>query len=173
MSNIAKQQPREGLVEVHRTKGNPNPVFVVTGLGLAHIQQMAAIGSNRAEIARYLRVSDTWLMTKLDEDGDLFDEAIAEAFAEGQSEFSTRLRTAQANLADTNAQMAIHLGKQYLGQRDDAVEHRHVHQVVGTMPDYDQSSAEWRRQFAPDTVQKIGQEIEDAEFVDIEETDNA
>jgi len=44
-----------------------------------------------------------------------------------------------------------------------------VHQVVGTMPDYEASSDQWRRQFAPETMQPMRAiDVEDAEVVTVE-----
>ena len=67
--------------------------------------------------------------------------------------------------------MAIHLGKHYLeGQEDKPQEHNHTIRVVGTLPDYSASSAEWSKQFAPDTVQQLAQpkviNADDIEVVD-------
>ncbi len=157
------RKPRAGLIEMD------GPNYHVTALGLAHIQEMAAIGCQTTEVCAYLRVNSGWLRRKIDESHDEYDPDIADAYAEGRSEYVKRLRTAQQNLADVNAQMAIHLGKQDLNQRDDAVEHRHVHQVVGTMPDYEASSDQWRRQFAPETMQPMRAiDVEDAEVVTVE-----
>ena len=158
-----ERKPRAGLIEVD------GPAYHATGLGLAHIQEMAAIGSQPAEIADYLRVGTEWVRRAIDAEHEQYDPDVADAYSEGRHEYLKRLRQAQQNLADVNAQMAIHLGKQYLDQRDAEVEHRHVHQVFGTMPDYDATSDSWRKQFAPEAMQarpmKI--EVEDAEYEEV------
>jgi hypothetical protein len=157
------RKPREGLVEVF------GGTYVLTGLGLVHVQEMAAVGSQYAEIAAYLRVGVDWVRRSVDDEHDHYDANVANAYHEGRGEYLRRLRQAQQNLADVNAQMAIHLGKQDLNQRDDAVEHRHVHQVVGTMPDYEASSDQWRRQFAPEALQPMRAiDVEDAEVITVE-----
>ena len=159
--------PRPSLVEVIRGRGKGK--YFVTALGIETIESMAAIGHSKSEIAAYLRVSGSWMDNALDDENPAFDSDVFAAFEEGQGVFRGRLRNAQVNLADTNAQMAIHLGKHYLGQKDDVQQHHHVHQVVGTMPDYDATSAEWRAQFAPSAMQERieAADIEDAEVVDV------
>lgn len=46
------------------------------------------------------------------------DEVIRDAFNQGQTDGKLSLRRKQFRLAGDNASMAIHLGKQYLGQHD-------------------------------------------------------
>jgi AraC-like DNA-binding protein len=47
-----------------------------------------------------------------------YNESFAESFKKYSAEGKTSLRRAQFKLAEKNAAMAIFLGKQYLGQRD-------------------------------------------------------
>ena len=160
---MAKElKPREGLVDVVKVKGTQ--AYVLTGLGLAHVKEMAALGSSMTEIAEYLKVDKSWISRSCNPESDTYDHLVHESFLEGQSEFKQRIRRHQLELSEHNATMAVHLGKQYLGQKDQVQEHHHVHQVVGTMPDYDKTSDEWKRQFAPDAVLRI----EDAQVLEIE-----
>lgn len=96
--------------------------------------------------------------------------AFHKAWHKGRWDFITQLRVAQAELASMNSQMAIHLGKHYLGQDDKPQEVHHLHRVVGTLPDYEATSADWQRKFAPDPVidggTLIEQEVEEAQVVD-------
>ena len=151
-------KPREGLIEVVEQR------YMVTGLGLAHIQQMAALGCGKTEIAEYLKVNHAWMSRACNPESEQYDPQVHESFLEGESEFKQRLRRHQLELSEHNATMAVHLGKQYLGQKDQVQEHHHVHQVVGTMPDYDKTSDEWKKQFAPTGVLRI----EDAQVLEID-----
>jgi hypothetical protein len=158
---MAKRVPRAGLIDV---VGNN---YVPTELGLAHIGQMAAIGAKVREIAQYLRVSEKYLRDALDPDSEYFVPAIDAAFNDGQSEFRKRLLQAQAALAESNAQMAIHLGKQHLDQRENPVEHNHTIRVVGTLPDYGGNADDWKRQFAPSALQAVpAPDVIDAEVIE-------
>lgn len=152
---MAKHQrkPREGCF-VPQTGGTSVP-YVMTDIGIAHVAQMAALGCSIGEIAQYLRVSGSWLRETLDIEHDNFRQDIADAFDEGTTEFKKRIREHQYNLAETNAQMAIHLGKHHLGQKDDALEVNHNVKIVGTLPDYGSTPDDWRRQFAPSVLQSV------------------
>lgn len=158
---------RLGLVVV-----GENNAFELTDVGLATVREMAAIGSDPVEIDNYLMVSKGWLQTRLDEDGPQFDAAIAEAFEEGISEFKGRIRVAQMNLGEVNASMAIHLGRQFLNQKDGTVEHNHTLRVIGTLPDFkNQSGDDWSRQFAPESTRVIAQQKENVVDLAYEEVD--
>jgi hypothetical protein len=156
---MSQRKGRLGCVEF--VKG----AWEISELGLAQIRELAAIGSREKEIARYLQIGEKTFREWVDVDHKRHREDVIEAYEDGSSEFEQRLLRAQANLMETNAQMAIHLGKQRLGQKDDPVVHDHRHQIVGTLPDYNQTSDAWRKQFAPDTVQAMqieAQPVEDA-----------
>lgn len=158
-----KKPPRASLIEQMGNK------YLPTALGLDTIEQLASIGSTPGEIARYLGVSAAWMKRAIKEDDDFYIRSVAHAYEDGQGEFKRRLRRAQVNLSETNAQMAIHLGKQYLDQRDNPVEHNLTISVVGTMPDYDTTSDDWKRQFAPSPMQGVTQQkptILEAEVVE-------
>jgi hypothetical protein len=144
-----------------RKRGRPGCVeyrggeYQFTELGLAHVREMAALGSSPSEIARYLRVSPDYIQKAIDPDSGRYREDIAEAYDEGASEHVLRLRKHQDALGETNAQMAIHLGKHFLGQKEDTQEINHNIRVVGTLPDYTASADDWKRQFAPSALQAV------------------
>lgn len=127
----------------------------------------ARIGGSVKEVAGVLgvnvRTAQQWTTTP-ERNPEFY-----EAYNSGRWEFSKELRESQVELAKVNSQMAIHLGKHFLGQDDKPQEVHHLHRVVGTLPDYDATSADWQRKFAPDPVvdggKLIEQEIEDAEVV--------
>ena len=131
------------------------------------IEEHASIGGTVTEIAGRLginaRTAQDWTNSAT------ANPAFHKAWHAGRWRFVTELRKSQFELATMNSQMAIHLGKHYLGQDDKPQEVHHLHRVVGTLPDYDATSADWQRKFAPDPVidggKLIEQEIEDAEIV--------
>lgn len=142
----------------------------LTKQGVAEVYKQAALGANPSQIAAHMRVSVDWFRQHIDPDHKNYDARTHDAFHQGRSELVTRLRENQLAMSESNAQMAIHLGKHYLDQHDRPVEHTHKHMVVGTMPNYDQTPEDWRKQFAPGPVQQITDEktidAEDAEVVD-------
>jgi len=146
VSTLARYRP--GCVEKTESGG-----LRLTGKGLAEVLKQAALGASPAQVAAHLRVSAKWFTDRLNVDHDGFDQSIYCAYCEGRSELATRLRENQLALSETNAAMAIHLGKHYLEQHDRPVEHNHRHMVVGTMPDYEQTPDDWKRQFAPTALQ--------------------
>ena len=138
------------------------------------VQELAMEGASIAEIARYLRVTPRFLQRMHNPDDSKFDPDFSDAYDDGRHEYILSLRRNQKGLSETNAQMAIHLGKHYLEQDDKPVEHNHMHRVVGTLPDYNASSEEWARQFAPSALQQhskpISIDVEDAEVITSELT---
>lgn len=124
----------------------------ITQIGLMHVLELSTLGCSVDEISTYLRVPKKKFLSWINEDSADFDEHIYNAFNEGDMNFKKRLRLAQANLADVNATMAIHLGKQVLGQTDKKeVEITQTVHVVGTLPDYGATPDQWRKQFGPGT----------------------
>ena len=113
---------------------------------------MADLGCSLKEIASVIGISARTLQAKnnADEGDRRYDRAFSRAYNAGRSRYLMHIRKSQKDLAEVNASMAIHLGKHELGQHDKPQEHVHTHRVVGTMPDYDATSEQWRkRQFAP------------------------
>jgi len=80
------------------------------------VRALCAIQCTRDEIASFLGIShDTLQRAALRDHGTHFGE-LREEYAQGGK---CSLRRKQWRLADSNATMAIFLGKQMLGQRDD------------------------------------------------------
>ena len=155
--------PRIGCVEKDGCS------YRLTDTGLMHVLEMSSLGCSLGEIADYLRVGRKWMIARTDEESEDFDERIANAYQDGLGEFKRRLRIGQQNLAETNAQMSIHLGKHFLDQKD--VQHVEVNkkiQIVGTLPDYGQSPDQWLRQFAPTPLQAPESAPQKLEAVDAE-----
>lgn len=172
MASQSLDRYRPGCVE--RVPGSRE--LKLTRKGLAEVFGQAALGATPVQIAAHLRVSFDWFRDKIDPDHQYYDPEVHDAYHEGRSELTTKLRQQQLSLAETNAQMAIHLGKHYLDQHDRPVEHNHKHMVVGTMPDYQQTPETWRQQFAPTALQDLKEaeiEIEDAEVIDAGGDDEA
>lgn len=80
---------------------------------LADIEQLAKLQATKREAAAFLGLSLSRFNRLLESDED-----VAKAWAFGQAHGCISLRRQQFRLADTSAAMAIHLGKQYLAQRD-------------------------------------------------------
>lgn len=162
MARRKERAPRLGCVEVVDGRSH---AYELTDIGIAQVIELATLGHSPSEIDRYLNVSKGFIKSRIDDDSPTFDADIAEAFEAGQHEFTNRLRQAQSDLAVTNAQMAIHLGKHHLGQKDDVVEHNHTHRVIGTLPNFtNQSIDDWKREFVPEPVRAIS----DANVIDAE-----
>lgn len=161
----SKMRPRAGCVEM--VEG----LAVLTPIGLAHVREMAALGSNKTKIAKYMRIPVSTFTDWLDPENVRYIPEIHEAFLDGEQELESRIQRAQLDLMETNSQVAIHLGKHYLGQHDRPVEHNHRVAVVGTLPDYSQSSDDWAKSFAPTPLQdKVkALDIIEAEVVEDEE----
>ena len=163
MNAVAPRNPRAGCIELVGQR------YELTDIGVAQILELASLGSSIREIADYLRVSDAWLRKELDDEGGC-PRAIR-AWSEGIGEYKKRIRVAQMAIAEAgNAHMAIHLGKTVLGQKELPQEvnvTKTIH-VVGAMPNYQQTPADWQKQFAPDTSapQLPKPDVEEAEVVD-------
>lgn len=149
----------------------PNDSFMLTDIGLTHVLELAALGCSQTEIAEYLQVSRQWVQAILDEDGPKACPEAINAFRQGRAELSRRLRQAQLMLADTNAQMAIWLGKQHLNQRDQPIEVTKTVKIVGTLPDYKLTPEDWSRKFAPSLEPRklVSEDAIDAEVVERED----
>jgi hypothetical protein len=73
------------------------------------IEELASIFCTQEEIATILGVNRSTLFR---------DEQFSNIYSKGHSVAKQSLRRKQFKLADTNAYMAVFLGKQYLGQKD-------------------------------------------------------
>ena len=158
---------KKSLVEkIDATRGEE--VYLLTALGLEVVKELSLLHSTPDEIADYLGMRRSIFTRMLDENDEIFDPDAHEAVSEGIAEFKRRLRRNQLELAENNAVMAKHLGQQYLGQKDKSeVDHNHKHAIIGTLPDYNAASEDWKRQFAPGAVRQI-QEQRRIEIEDIE-----
>lgn len=96
------------------TKGRP--MKKLNDVGAEIVRKLAAVMCTEEEIASVLEVSVEVLHNKLN------DRTFLEYYKSGKEEGKASLRRTQFELAKKNASMAIWLGKQYLGQRDDAAE---------------------------------------------------
>jgi len=95
-----------------RGKNGPDPVEI----DWEQVRGLCAIQCTRDEICSFLRIShDTILRCAKRDFGQTFQELRDEWCQGGKCS----LRRKQWKLADKNATMAIFLGKQMLGQRDD------------------------------------------------------
>lgn len=145
----------------------PQNKYHITAMGLVHVEEMAALGCSKTEIADYFQVDKSFFSRVMDPEDPAYDAEVHECFLRGDTTFKQRLRRHQLELSENNATMAVHLGKQYLNQKDQVQEHHHVHQVVGTMPDYDKTSDEWKKQFAPTGIVRIADSrVEEAQVID-------
>lgn len=92
------------------TKGRP--IKQLNEAGKEMVRKLAAVMCTEEEIASVLGVTVEVLHNRLNHD------AFLEAYKNGKEEGKASLRRSQFELAKKNANMAIWLGKQYLGQRD-------------------------------------------------------
>jgi len=157
--------PRAGCIEIYAPPGG-GTAYQITAAGYQFIYERARQGCSIDEIADALRVSGFLLRSKLDL-GNSLDPEARQAFLEGVSEFRLELRQKQLALAGESAQMAIWLGKQHLGQRDqvEVLIDQTVH-VVGATPDYQQEAIDWQRKFAP-----AGLPLQAATVIDVKPED--
>ena len=96
------------------TRGRP--MKKLNDVGAEIVRKLAAVMCTEEEIASVLEVSVEVLHTKLN------DGTFSEYYKSGKEAGKASLRRTQFELAKKNATMAIWLGKQYLGQRDDAAD---------------------------------------------------
>ncbi len=162
---MGKRKGRLGCVEF------VDGAYVFTDVGLAKISQLASLGSSVAEIARYMRVTTDVIASRIDIEHDNYNEDVADAYADGLNELTEYLREGQRNLAVTNAQMSIHMGKHFLGQKDvqEINVNKRVH-IVGTLPDYSQGPDEWLKNFAPSAL--TAQPAQPAQVIDADFTES-
>ena len=96
------------------TKGRPR--LKLNDLGVEIITKLAGFMCTEEEIASFLGVTVETLHNK-----DNYNTFL-ECIKNGQNIGKVSLRQNQFNLSKTNPTMAIWLGKQYLGQKDNIVE---------------------------------------------------
>lgn len=150
-----------------------NGGYVPNEAALEEIYHHARRGGTQAELADMFGISRAVFNVWISNDKSKQRPDVRAKWFQGQYEYKAQLRENQLQLSEVNAQMAVHLGKHYLGQDDKPQEVHHLHRVIGTLPDYDQTSGDWARQFAPQPVIDAGHlieaEIEDADIEDGED----
>ena len=109
----------EGKVSLAPNKGGRPPKLIADPATLAILEGLGKIQCTTKESACVLKVAETTFLRFLADN----DEA-REAFDMGKGQGLHSLRRTQFKLAETNAAMAIFLGKNYLGQSDKQ-EHQH------------------------------------------------
>ena len=89
------------------------------------VEKLANIQCTQEEIASFLGISVRTLQR---------DEEFCRIYKKGQENGKMSLRRMQYKLAEKNTAMAIFLGKQYLGQRDNIeVEHNAQNGILGDL----------------------------------------
>lgn len=112
-SSLFDYEPAECFDKV-KTRGRPK--LVLNAVGLRVIEALGAVMATEEEVAAALNVSIEALHSKDNE------AAFTECYKKGRENGKLSLRHSQFQLAKVNATMAIFLGKQYLGQKDNPEE---------------------------------------------------
>lgn len=94
------------------------PLKKLNEAGEEMVRKLAAVMCTEEEIASVLGVSVELLHNSAN------NETFAECYKRGKEQGKASLRRSQFELAKKNASMAIWLGKQYLGQCDDAADEK-------------------------------------------------
>ena len=96
------------------------PLLVLNQAGIDLVQALGRIQCTNEEIASCLGTTDTTLLNAQNK------EVFLGALEKGKAEGRMSLRRIQMKLAETSATMAIFLGKQILGQRENVEPQRLV-----------------------------------------------
>ena len=96
------------------------PLLVLNQAGLDLVQALGRLQCTNEEIASCLGTTDTTLLNAQNK------EVFLGALEKGKAEGRMSLRRIQMKLAETSATMAIFLGKQILGQRENVEPQRLV-----------------------------------------------
>lgn len=150
----------------------------LTDLGRSEMAEHVRLGGTLRELSDLLGVKYETVKQWNAKSSSAFWPEFNQIWTENLHAYRKELRMNQMLLSQTKAAMAIHLGKNTLdGQEDKPQEHNHTIRVIGTMPDYGATSAEWSKQFAPTTVHQLAQpkviNAEDVEVVERESGDEA
>ena len=130
---------KESLPE-NPSKPGPKPKLVRSDSLFEQLRALGRIQCTLDEAASVLRCSKRTLQVFFDANEDA-----RELFESGKQEGCASLRRKQFAMAETNATMAIWLGKQYLGQKDIQVnENNNTHHVICDKP---MSIDEWEQQY--------------------------
>ena len=140
------KQRHKGLLK--RPKGG-TPRF--TQAGLVELEKQLLIGATAQDVADWFCITKVQAEAILGEGGQCHNLARhCAAVLRGH------VRESQLNVASDNATMAVFLGKQYLGQKEEQPSQtvNVQHYVVGTMPDYTTTPEQWLHHFQPATISK-------------------
>ena len=96
------------------------PLLVLNQAGIDLVQALGRLQCTNEEIASCLGTTDTTLLNAQNK------EVFLRALEKGKAEGRMSLRRIQMKLAETSATMAIFLGKQILGQRENVEPQRLV-----------------------------------------------
>ena len=96
------------------------PLLVLNQAGIDLVQALGRLQCTNEEIASCLGTTDTTLLNALNK------EVFLGALEKGKADARMSLRRIQTKLAETSATMAIFLGKQILGQRENVEPQRLV-----------------------------------------------
>lgn len=110
---IAKRSSKSTPPGAEKAKRGPKPKLEHSEQLLEQIRALGRIQATVEESASVLRCSERTLQNFFAEHPDA-----KEAHEGGKQEGKASLRRKQFAMADSNASMAIWLGKQYLGQKD-------------------------------------------------------
>jgi hypothetical protein len=134
------------LVEVSVVPGEP-AAYEFTASAVELISLSAVVGTPINELAALFGRSESWLTARMKERSEL-QSAYDAADAAGRLE----LRLAQHDMAQFNAQMAIHLGKTRLRQTEEPAKTEHTVYVVGAQAQFSMSPDEWAKKFMPQDI---------------------
>lgn len=109
---------KETFFDKQQTGGRP--LLVLNQAGIDLIQALGRLQCTNEEIASCLGTTDTTLLNAQNK------EVFLGALEKGKAEGRMSLRRIQMKLAETSATMAIFLGKQILGQRENVEPQRLV-----------------------------------------------
>lgn len=116
----AKKRPEAAVSETPKNKGGRPRKLTPDEATLKQIEGLGRLQATVREAAAFFKVSPVTFEAFLKQPG------VREAFEEGKGQGLLSLRRSQFRLAESNAAMAIFLGKNYLDQADrveQAVEH--------------------------------------------------
>lgn len=109
---------KETFFDKQQTGGRP--LLVLNQAGIDLVQALGRLQCTNEEIASCLGTTDTTLLNAQNK------EVFLGALEKGKAEGRMSLRRIQMKLAETSATMAIFLGKQILGQRENVEPQRLV-----------------------------------------------
>lgn len=108
----AKKRPEAAVSETPKNKGGRPRKLTPDEATLKQIEGLGRMQATVREAAAFFKVSPVTFEAFLKQPG------VREAFEEGKGQGLLSLRRSQFRLAESNAAMAIFLGKNYLGQTD-------------------------------------------------------